>query len=163
MYTTSAIDKYKLWYLRLGHLNKGIMKIIKDYVIGIDNSILKKPDESICEGCAYAKSYWKPFPKTAENRSDRILERIHSDLCRPMPTSSYRDHRYILSFIDDASRYAWVYFIRNKSDAFKIFQEFKILVERMINTYIKVLRSDRGGKYLNDKFTKFLKQHGIQY
>ena len=35
-----------------------------------------------------------------------------------------RGNRYVITFIDDFSRYAYVYLLKNKSDAFDKFKEF---------------------------------------
>ena len=50
------------------------------------------------------------------------LEIVHSDICGPMQTSSIGGCNYFLTFIDDYSRKTWVYFLKNKSDAFSCFQ-----------------------------------------
>jgi hypothetical protein len=38
--------------------------------------------------------------------------------------------RYVLTFIDDFSRYTWVYFLKNKDHVFEKFKEFRALVEK---------------------------------
>ena len=55
--------------------------------------------------------------------------------------------RYFLIFVDDRSRYTWVYFIRKNSDVFEYFKEFKTMIEKQIGKSIKILRSDQGGEY----------------
>jgi hypothetical protein len=49
-----------------------------------------------------------------------------------------------LDFIDDCTKYTWVYFMRKKSDVFEYFKEFKNMVEKKIGKYIKILQSDQG-------------------
>ena len=51
--------------------------------------------------------------------------------------------------------------MRNKSEAFEKFREFKKDVEKQSGKSIKTLRSDQGGKYLSTEFTQFLKENGI--
>ena len=53
--------------------------------------------------------------------------------------------RYILTFIDDFSRKLWVFFLTEKSEAFRMFQLFKTKVEKETGTNILGLRIDRGG------------------
>ena len=64
-----------------------------------------------------------------------------------MQTRSIGGAWYFLIFVDDRSRYTWVYFIRKKSDVFEYFKEFKSMVEKQNGNYIKILRSDQGGEF----------------
>ncbi|CAL9021696.1 unnamed protein product, partial [Prunus brigantina] len=56
-------------------------------------------------------------------------------------------HRYFITFIDDFSRFCYLYLIQTKSSAFEVFKIFKTEVENQLELKIKVLRSDRGGEY----------------
>ena len=67
-----------------------------------------------------------------------------------------------MTFIDDFSRRTWVYFLKNKSEAFDQFVEFKAQAEKECGHYIKVLRSDRGGEYTSNSFVNFCRKHGIK-
>ena len=69
--------------------------------------------------------------------------------------------KYFLIFVDDRSRYTWVYFIRRKSDVFEYFKEFKTVVEKHTGKCIKILRSDQGGEYTSRAFNSYCKNNGI--
>jgi hypothetical protein len=43
--------------------------------------------------------------------------------------ASFGGSRYYVTFIDDFSRKAWVYFLKNKSDVFETFKKLKAMVE----------------------------------
>ena len=90
------------------------------------------------------------------------LEIVHFDICGPMQTSSIGGYKYFLTFIDDYSRKTWVYFLKNKSDAFSYFQQLEALMENQSGHRIKILRTDRGGEYVSNEFLNFCKTHGIQ-
>jgi hypothetical protein len=66
-----------------------------------------------------------------------------------------------VTFIDDYSRFTWVYFLRSKVDVFSIFQTFVAYVETQFSTCVKILRSDSGGEYMSHAFQSFLQQKGI--
>ena len=100
------------------------------------------------------------FSKKGERTSD-LLALIHTDVCRPMSTCTRNSDRYFITFIDDYSRYGYVYLMRHKSESFEKFKEFKTEVENQLNKSIKALRSDRGGEYLSYEFTMYLKECGI--
>ena len=105
-----------------------------------------------CEHCLYGKQNRVNFKFTAI-RATGVLDLIHSDLFGETPEASLGKSRYYISFVDDFSRYAWVYFIRRKSEALDKFREFKALVENQFNRKIKVLRTDNGREYfLVDQF-----------
>ena len=73
------------------------------------------------------------------------LDLIHSDVVGPMPTKSINGCRYFLTFIDDCSRYCWIYFMKQKSKVFETFKVFKAMVENSFNKNIKSIRSNGGG------------------
>ena len=66
-----------------------------------------------------------------------------------------------MTFIDDYSRFTWIYFLRSKADVFSVFQKFVALVETQFGTCIKILRSDSGGEYMYHPFQNYLQQKGI--
>jgi hypothetical protein len=68
---------------------------------------------------------------------------------------------YYVSLIDDFSRNTWIYFLRNKSEVFDKFKEFKTLVENQTKKKIKVLRTDNGGEFHGNEFEEFYKKCGI--
>lgn len=69
--------------------------------------------------------------------------------------------RFMITFIDDYSRFVWLYFMHQKSEAFEKFKDFKLEVERLTGREIKVLRSDNGGEYMSHEFSNFLKTNEI--
>ena len=97
------------------------------------------------------------------NRSSDILGRIHTDLCGPMPTQSISGACYLLTFIDDATRYATVYSIENKSDTFNQLVDHLRLVENQSGKKLKILRSDGGGEYINSEMRNYLAEKGIRH
>ncbi|KAL0323577.1 UNVERIFIED_CONTAM: Retrovirus-related Pol polyprotein from transposon TNT 1-94 [Sesamum angustifolium] len=119
--------------------------------------------EGACEACLQGKQHKKPFPSGTSWRTKAVLELIHTDVCGPMRTPSHEQNRYFILFIDDYSRMTWVYFIREKSEVFKVFKKFKNLVEKQSGRSIKVLRSDRGKEYNNSEFDKFCEEEGIEH
>ena len=64
-----------------------------------------------------------------------------------MSTQSLSGAEYFLTFIDDKTRYIWVYVLKHKSEVFSRFQEWKAQVEKSIGCSLKILHSDNGGEY----------------
>ena len=102
----------------------------------------------------------RPFT-TKGLRAKEPLELVHSDVCGPFATQARGGYEYYVTFIDDYSRYGYVYLMRRKSETFEKFKEFKTESEKQLGKSLKVLRSDRGGEYLSDEFLGHLIENGI--
>ena len=115
------------------------------------------PDkDATCEGCIYGKMHRLPFPKAAY-RAKSPLELVHADICGPTQTPSLNDNRYFHLFVDDNTRMMWVYVLKNKSEAFPSFLEFKAMVENQSGRKIQTLRTDRGGEFIGKAFLDYCK------
>ena len=55
--------------------------------------------------------------------------------------------KYFIFFIDDYSRYIYLYMLHNKNEALDAFKVFKVEVKKQCSKQIKIVRSDRGGEY----------------
>ena len=65
-----------------------------------------------------------------------------------------------MTFIDDCTRYCYVYLLRSKYKALEKFMHYKNEVENQLGRKIKAIRSDRGGEY-DAPFDRFCQEHGI--
>ena len=84
-----------------------------------------------CTDCINGKQHQDRIPKKSTWRATQKLELIHADICGLItPTSNSNNKRYILIFIDDNSRKAWVYFLVEKSEALNFFKCFKTMVKK---------------------------------
>ena len=87
---------------------------------------------------------------------------VHSDVSRPMLTTSMNGSRYFLTFINDYSRYCWMYFLKKKSKVFETFKIVKSLAENTLKKNIKAHRSYNGGEYIKREFQHLCASAGIQ-
>ncbi|GJU64837.1 retrovirus-related pol polyprotein from transposon TNT 1-94 [Tanacetum coccineum] len=136
----------RLWHKRLGHISKDRMqRLIKEGIL----HHLDFSDFNQCVECIKGK-----FVKTIKKgstRSKHLLEIIHTDICGPF-INDIGGHKYFITFIDDYSRYTYVYLIKEKSESLDVFKIFKAEVENQLNRKIKIVRSDRGGEYYGKHF-----------
>lgn len=72
------------------------------------------------------------------------------------PPSPLVGKKFYVSFIDDFSKFSWIYLLKHKSEVFQRFTEFQTMVERLFDTKIIAMQTDWGGEYqrLNSFFTK---------
>ncbi|GJZ39029.1 zinc finger, CCHC-type containing protein [Tanacetum coccineum] len=155
--TKHNLDSTFLWHCRLGHINK--KRIEKPQHDGLLNSI---DDESfdVCVSCISGKMSRKPFTYASEIADD-LLGIIHSDVCGPFRTTSREGANYYVTFIDDFSRYGYVYLIKHKHKVFEMFKTFQNEVENQLEKTIKAFRLDRGGNYLSQEFLDHLRSRVI--
>ncbi|RVX00806.1 Retrovirus-related Pol polyprotein from transposon TNT 1-94 [Vitis vinifera] len=79
--------------------------------------------------------------------------------------------QYFITFIDDYSRYGYLYLIHEKSQSLDVFKNFKVEIEDQLSKKIKAIRFDRGSEYYGrydgfdeqrpGPFAKYLMECGI--
>ena len=137
----------------MGHLRQSkIEQIIKlDLIPNLTNVEL-----SPCEHCLIEKMTKKLF--SVEYKSQELLELVHSDICGPLSTKTYNNKEYFITFIDDYSKFAYVYLISAKLEVFDYFRKYRIEVEMQLGRNVKVLRTDRGGEYNSKEFESYCQE-----
>jgi hypothetical protein len=96
--------------------------------------------ESVCDACQQAKSHQLPYNKSF-SVSHHPLELIHSDVWGLAPESIGRK-KYYVSFIDDYSKFTWLYLIKHESEVFHVFQQFQTLVEIQFDRKLITVQTD---------------------
>ena len=122
--------------------------------------LYKFADLSTCDHCIYGRQTQGPHSKHLSLKSSP-MDLLHTDVCE-MPQLSLGGARYMVTFIDDATRKVWAYPLRLKSEVFGIFQRFLAMVENQTNKKLKCLRSDNGGEYMSNAFQEFCDSKGIK-
>lgn len=119
---TLKMSLAEIWHRRMGHVNyRDLQKYHREEAVK-GMTVDKWKEDTRCEICIRGKMTKSPFPKKSERKSD-ILEIIHSDVCGPMRTESLGKSRYFVTFIDDASRWCEICFIRRKDEVFQAFKK----------------------------------------
>ena len=84
------------------------------------------------------------------------------DLMGPTRTESMGGKRYIMVVVDDFSRYSWVEFLREKSEACDKMERLCKRLQNEKGVPIVKIRSDHGKEFENAKFEAFCNVHGIK-
>ncbi|GKB28318.1 zinc finger, CCHC-type containing protein [Tanacetum coccineum] len=141
--STSKLNDSILWHARLGHVHfKRMQDMSKDGLIPAFDMDTEK-----CKTCMMTKITKKPFQNV--KRETEVLELIYNDLCDLHATPSLGNNKYFVTFIDDASRFCYVYLLYTKDEALDKFKVFKIKVELQQGSLIKRFKTDRGGEYMD--------------
>ena len=164
-HSSSDGNNYKetIWHRRFGHLGSQGMQLLvrKKMVSGLDLDGKQHP--TFCEPCVKGKTHRLAFQSSSTKRADHPLELIHSDVCGKIGARSLDGGEYFVTFIDDYTRYAWVYILQHKSEVFQRFQEWKALVKKSSGRKIKIFRLDNGGEYTSSEFASYLTKEGIKH
>ena len=92
------------------------------------------------------------------------------DICGPFDVNSFEKERYFITFIDDYSRYDYIYLLHEKYQTVNALEIYLNEVERQLDRKVKIIRSDRGGEYYRrydetrqhpGSFAKLLQKRGI--
>jgi hypothetical protein len=148
-----------LWHARLGHQNQKMILKLRNVVDGMD--ITSDNYDVFCEVCNTSKFPSTPYIKSKSTTS-KPLELIHSDVTGPFRITAFGGYRFVVSFIDDYSRYQRTYLMRYKSEVLDKFKEFLNSVGKYSKDQYKILRSDNGSEYKNTEFKNFCLNNKIK-
>ncbi|XP_050126329.1 uncharacterized protein LOC126603501 isoform X1 [Malus sylvestris] len=106
--------KSSLWHQRCGHPSNDILAaMLWNSNISCNSDVTSK----VCSHCISGKMSRLPFT----DRVDRVVipfHKIHSDVWGPSPVVSLQGFRYYVSFINEATRFVWIFSLMNKSGVF---------------------------------------------
>jgi hypothetical protein len=135
---TAITIPFDRWHNRLGHPSHDIVH----HVITKNNLPYSQVDSSsplVCDVCASAQAHQLPY--SVSSYSSAPLELVYSDVWGPT-IDSFGRKQYYISFIDDYSKFIWIYLLRHKSKVSKYFLKFQQLVEHMTGRKIITVQSD---------------------
>nr|GEU87948.1 zinc finger, CCHC-type [Tanacetum cinerariifolium] len=143
---SNSLSKSELWHVRLGHVHYKRMRDMSKM------SLIPAFDmtHESCKTCMLTKITRQPFKGV--NQESKVLDLVHSDLCDFYANHSLGHNKYVIIFIDDASRYCYVYLLHAKHEALDKFKIHKQEVELQRQDLIKVLHTDRGGEYYDQVY-----------
>ena len=103
---------YDLWHARLDHVNHSIIYFLNKK--GHLSLIFILSNLAICATCQIAKSCKLSF-STNNIKSTSILGLNHCDIWGPAPIKSKIGFTYYVIFVDDHSRFTWLWYHVKKS------------------------------------------------
>ena len=85
------------------------------------------------------------------------------DLCGPMRVKIPKGKQYLFVIVDDFSRFTWVLFLKEKSEALAEFSKLYRVLTVSKNLLVASIRSDHGGEFDQLEFSTFCDKHGISH
>jgi hypothetical protein len=143
------------WHSRLGHPS---LRIVRQVVSQNNLALQRSSAYSVCHACQLGKSHRLPF-HLFPTVSSHPLDLVFLDGWGPSPIASVNGNKYYVCFIDDFSKFTWLYPISCKYDVLAVFKKFQAHVERFFGRKLKALQTDWGGEF--QKLNPFLVQCGI--
>ena len=99
---------------------RSLQKLAKDNLVN-DFDFTSTNEIQFCESCLEGKQHRSTFPAHSETRAKEPLELVYSDICGKVNSKSLSGAEYFLTFIDDCTRYVWIYLLKQMSEAFDKF------------------------------------------
>ena len=135
-------SKLLLMHKRLGHPNFRLMQDMSktDAVLDLKLGSIDLRDEPFCSSCVFAKSHRAPFPKKSPAlRSRYPLQKIHTDICGPLPSKTLGGCQYFITFTDDYSRFTYVYCISKRSELYDCYERFRKEVTTLFRDEVNMM------------------------
>jgi transposase InsO family protein len=144
------------WHRRLGHLSFDLVSRLSGFDLFRGLPRLKFEKDLVCAPCRYGKMVATPHPRLTDVMTERPTELLHMDLVGPAQVGSVGGKWYVLVVVDDYSRYAWVFFLEDKSETFGFVRDLVVRLknERHGNA-VRAIRSDNGSEFKNSRFDAF--------
>ena len=112
-----------LWHRQLAHVGMRNLATLQkgEHILGLTNVVFEK--DRLCSACQAGKQVGAPHPAKNMLSSTRPLK-LHMDLFGSITYISIGGNKYGLVIVDDFSRFTWVFFLQDKSEAQAIVKKF---------------------------------------
>ena len=110
--------------------------------------------------CQFGKQIALPFNNSVSHALSPF-DLIHSYVWGPFPITTQGGSRYFVIFVDDFSRYTWIYLFKNHLELYQMYHDFTKMIETQFSKPTKVFRSDNAQEYKAHEFTSILHQFGV--
>jgi transposase InsO family protein len=109
--------------------------------------------------CQLDKQPTLPF-NNSESIASATFYLIYSDVWGPSPVPTVGESRYFVIFVDDFSRYTWIYLMKNCSEVLTIYRDFAKMIQTQYSKAIKVFLFDNAQEYRQTGFFTIFKHYG---
>lgn len=102
----------------------------------------------------------EPVPRS-EHKTKSVFDLVHLDFLGPYKVTSKESYKYVLTIVDDLSRFMWVYMLRSSDEILSNIVDFHNLVKNQYNKRVKVFKSNNGVEFVTQKINDFCKSEEV--
>ena len=123
------IDSIKLWHYCFGHALTNVLQNAYKTCTGfpLDRLSTFTEVDQFCKGYTLGKHTQAPHT-LSDNHATSIISLVYTGLLE-LPLLSRNHNKWVITFLDDYSSYAYISFLKKKSDAFTAFQSYLAYVK----------------------------------
>ncbi|PKU85121.1 Retrovirus-related Pol polyprotein from transposon TNT 1-94 [Dendrobium catenatum] len=155
---TSCNNRAK-WHARLGHPHFRLLSSMTALIPDLAGS---HPSLDTCVSCNISKSHKLPFSHSSFE-CNKPFQLIHSDVWGPAPIASTNGFFYYVIFIDEFTKFSWLYLLTSKNETFIKFKQLHNLIKNKFGYSIQTIRSDGGGEFNSTEFKQYMINNDITH
>ena len=164
---TASMTTGELWHARLGHTSDVVMRVTSDtypmFNIPKKHLTNEQKQAATCECCARCKATIKRKIKSSTTeKATKYLQRVHMDVCGPLQMNTYDGCKYFTVFVDEYTKYRWVYVHKDRTSAVDILRKWILDATKGTDLKVKCIRTDQAGEHLSKNYQNELKRQGIR-
>lgn len=103
-------------------------------------------EKFLCDACPQGKIHQKQHVIQSV-KTTTAFQFVRSNIWGPASQSSSHGFKYYLSFVDDFTRYVWIYPLSLKSEAATIIKSFITMVQCRFHVNVEKFQTDWGGEF----------------
>ncbi|GKA65459.1 retrovirus-related pol polyprotein from transposon TNT 1-94 [Tanacetum coccineum] len=154
------IGSSNVWHARLGHVNFNSMRRLIKFNSIPNCHINSKFKYETCVKAKLTRTSFKSVKRKTEP-----LDMIHTDICdlKSLPTKG--DNKYFIMFIDDCTKYCYVYLLKSKDEAIDKFVLYKTIRKSRLYEVIEEQNgiAKRKNRTLKEMVTAMLISSGMSH
>ena len=118
---------------------------------------------SVC-ACSKSRAQVSPASLPKERLCNLPFERVHTDVQGPFHTTTFKQHCFCCTILDEATDMTWVYLIQSKDQVFNVFKQFSADVAIYASKYpLLHIQCDNGCEYTSHVFQHWAREKQISF
>ncbi|KAK9137525.1 hypothetical protein Sjap_008119 [Stephania japonica] len=144
------------WHYRLGHPSIAVTNHLQSL---LTSSRLQSHVDP-CDVCHMSKQCRLSFPLSSI-KSQFPFQLLHMDIWGPYRQVSLHGSHYVLTIVDDFTRFTWTYLLQCKSSTCSTIEIFLLFAKNQFNSSVKAIRTDNGTEFVNKSCVSLFAKFGI--
>ena len=136
-----------------------IQLMARENLLPLPNELKGTPPEISCFSCTAAKARRSHHHSTTHRYAIGVA--VSSDVCGPIPKTSTHGNKYIMTFLDCTSRYAYAHFTATRKSVLSFIVTMVAIVRCLHDKTPHVITTDNAKEYVSSAAQHFHAQEGI--